>query len=250
MLNFSAIRKKGVLGKVLRLPLRLVPLDKEVPILQGRLRGKKWVTGSGDNHGYWLGSYELDMQKSFSSMIHKGDVLYDIGANAGFFTLLASELVGPAGRVFSFEPLPENVAYLKRHIDINHCNNVVVFEAAVSDKNGIDFLGKETSNAEWSILPGGTIKVKTLTLDDFCLKEKNAVPTHIKIDVEGNELAVLYGARRVLSDSSPVIFLETHGQQLHKQCCAFLNGIRYGIFSLDKRKSPEETHAIVAYKEK
>lgn len=250
MLNFSSIEKRGVLGRFLRAPLRLVPLNREFPILQGRLRGKKWVTGSGGNHGYWLGSYELEMQKSFCKTVGRGSVVYDIGANVGFFSLLASELSGPDGKVFSFEPLPENMACLKRHADINHCGNIVPVEAAVSDRDGQDLLGTEINSAESGLSPAGTVKVKTVTLDNFCFQQKNDIPTHIKIDVEGNELAVFHGARKLFSDFSPVVFLETHGRSLHEQCCHFLKEMGYKISPLDKKKPVKEAHAVMARKEK
>ncbi|NQV00191.1 MAG: FkbM family methyltransferase [Parcubacteria group bacterium] len=124
---------------MLRFPLKLIPSGVVVPVMQGVLKGKKWVVGSGDNHGYWLGSYEYRMQSFFAETIKPGSVVYDIGANVGFYTLLASKIVGVQGRVFAFEPLPENIFYVRKHVELNHCDNVVIIEAAVSEKNAIVF---------------------------------------------------------------------------------------------------------------
>jgi len=58
-MNFSAISNKNIFGKILRFPLRFIPTKVVVPILQGTLKGKKWIVGS-SNHGCWLGSYEYE----------------------------------------------------------------------------------------------------------------------------------------------------------------------------------------------
>src|SRR5512139_3781902 len=97
-MNFSGISNHSVVGKALRFPLRLIPDDATLPILQGRLRGKRWISGS-CNHGCWLGSYEYHKRVLFERTITPGSVVFDLGAHVGFYTLLASVLVGHAGRV-------------------------------------------------------------------------------------------------------------------------------------------------------
>ena len=103
MINFSAISDSTFVGMALRLPLRLIPRRAVVRILQGPLRGKRWIVGSSD-HGCWLGSYEAAKLKKITELVRPGMVCWDVGANAGLYTLLFAELVGRAGRVFAFEP--------------------------------------------------------------------------------------------------------------------------------------------------
>src|SRR5437899_3136746 len=86
-------------GRLLRLPLALVPRSATVCVLGGSLRGARWVVGSA-SHGCWLGWYEADKQRAFASLVKRGDVVFDIGAHVGFYTLLASRLCGPSGHVF------------------------------------------------------------------------------------------------------------------------------------------------------
>ena len=117
-MNFSAVPYHSWLGRVLRFPLRLLPPETIVPILQGRLRGKRWIVGSG-NHGCWLGSYEYEKRRAFEQTISAGNIVFDVGAHVGFYTLLASTLVGPTGRVVAFEPAPRNLRYLKEHLRLN-----------------------------------------------------------------------------------------------------------------------------------
>src|SRR5690242_8873726 len=123
------------LGRLIRLPLRLVPRGVVLPILAGPLRGKKWVVGTGP-HGYWIGTWEWDKQRLVQKLLRSGDSFFDVGANVGFYSLLASRLVGSAGRVVAFEPLPRNVQALKEHLRINRVRNVTVWEAAVSEAEG------------------------------------------------------------------------------------------------------------------
>src|SRR6185295_4714839 len=106
------------IGKLLRLPLKAVPKAAALPIMSGPSRGFRWVVGA-SIHGCWLGTYERTKQKRFAAAISLNHVVYDLGAQAGFYSLLASRLVGRQGMVYSFEPLPRNIRFLKKHIAIN-----------------------------------------------------------------------------------------------------------------------------------
>src|ERR1700722_9598796 len=110
--NLSGISKESLIGRLLRVPLRLIPRSTVLPIMQGALQGKKWRVGSGA-HGCWLGSYEFHKQKALQDEIKAGYVVYDIGANVGFYALLASVLVGETGFVYAFEPFPGNLRELR-----------------------------------------------------------------------------------------------------------------------------------------
>ncbi|HWZ58637.1 MAG TPA: FkbM family methyltransferase, partial [Gemmatimonadaceae bacterium] len=117
------------------MPLRVVPRERPVPILGGPLRGWRWIPAAA-SHGCWLGTFERAEQDVFARTVRPGDVVYDLGANVGFYTLLAARLAGPTGRVVAFEPVPRNLGYLRRHIALNQCENVTVVAAAVSDRSG------------------------------------------------------------------------------------------------------------------
>ncbi len=103
MIDFKQISHKTIIGRLLRFSLRFIPPHTVLPILQGELRRSKWIIGA-SIHGCWLGSYEYKMQRLFKNMISQGSVVYDIGAHAGFYTLLASKIVGLRGKVVAFEP--------------------------------------------------------------------------------------------------------------------------------------------------
>jgi len=164
--NFSAISDKTLVGKLLRSPLDLIPRNTVVPILQGSLKGRKWIVGS-SNHGCWLGSYEYDKRLAFERVVGDGGVVFDIGAHVGFYTLLASVLVGPSGKVIAFEPVPRNVRYLQAHLRINHVSNVELIEAAVSDRMGVASFDESPGNSTGHLACGGSLRVKTVALDQL-----------------------------------------------------------------------------------
>jgi FkbM family methyltransferase len=233
-MNWTSISNTSLIGRLLRLPLRLIPRQTVVPILQGPLRGKKWIVGSG-NHGYWLGSYELGKRALFVKTIPPGGVVYDLGANVGYYTLLSAVLAGPRGRVFAFEPLPRNLEFLRRHLSLNRIDNATVIEAAVTDRGGTVRFEEDASTSKGRIGAQGTLEVRSVALDELVARERMPRPDLLKIDIEGGEFLALQGARRILTESHPVIFLSTHSGKVHKECLAFLELLGYRIVPIDRR---------------
>jgi FkbM family methyltransferase len=233
-MNLSAIPRDTLLGRLVRWPLRLIPEGSQVRILQGPLRGKRWIAGS-STHGCWFGSYELPKQKAFSQALKPGDVVYDLGANVGFYSLLASVLVGPQGKVCSFEPAPRNLLILRKHLALNGITNCKIYEAAVSDSRGF---AKFDPSGDWSqghltAVTTNSFTVPTISLDDLVSSGELPPPQVIKCDIEGAEYAALQGALKLLKAAAPIIFLATHGPEIHEQCCQLLTTLHYSLRSLD-----------------
>jgi FkbM family methyltransferase len=220
------------LGKAVRLPLRLIPKGMVLPILRGPLRGKRWVVGSG-THGCWLGTYEADKIKLFAKTVKPGHVVYDIGANVGLYTLLASRLAGPEGKVFAFEPLPRNLIHLSRHVHLNHCSNVTILPFAVSDRSGSARFDASAGSHQGCLTERGDIEVQTVTLDGLLSSGAIAPPNILKVDVEGAEAKVLSGAEHLISVYKPAIFLATHGLEAHRLCCEWLEVREYNLQPLN-----------------
>lgn len=246
-MNFSGVSDKSVVGKALRLPLRLLPPDTVLPILQGKLRGRKWISGS-SNHGCWLGSYELHKCKAFEHWVAMGSVVFDIGANVGFYSLLASILVGPEGRVFAFEPVPLNLRFLHKHLRLNCIDNVVVIAAAVADGAGIAHFDLGMTPSMGHLAPNGGLTVRTFSLDEMVEAGELPPPDYIKIDVEGSEAKVLFGAQSVLAEFHPTIFLATHSKELHGKCSRLLRSFGYILEPLNA-PSLDQTDEVLAYAE-
>jgi FkbM family methyltransferase len=221
---------EALLARILRLPLSLIPSEAQVRILRGPLRGMKWIKGSGPN-AFWFGTYEVARVRAFADMITQGAVVYDVGANVGIYSLLASLRAGPSGKVYAFEPLERNLQHLRRHIALNNLQNCTVFEEAVCNEEGTRRFSTAASDfCTARLSPDGEIRVPSTTLDSCIYGAKRLRPPDIiKIDVEGAELEVLEGAHRALAEFHPTIFLEIHGTQLHAECRAFLSKKGYQI---------------------
>jgi FkbM family methyltransferase len=243
-MNLSGIPSESVLGRLLRAPLRWIPRDARVPILQGRLRGTWWIVGS-STHGCWLGSYEHEKRRAFESEIFAGGTVFDVGAHVGFYTLLASKLAGPEGRVVAFEPVPRNLLFLREHLRLNRVKNVEVVEAAASSRSGSVSFDLGPTHTMGAVTGSGGLVVRSVALDDFVESGTAPAPDVIKMDIEGEELRALEGARRLLERSRPTVFLATHGAEVHEGCCRLLAGLGYDLATLDGRRL-EESEEVVA----
>jgi len=159
----------------------------------------------------------------FKNVLKEGDVFIDLGANIGYFSLLASRLVGKKGKVFSFEPEPTNFSCLKKNLEINNYRQARSFLKAVSDKNGkiklfvCDYdTGHHTINQYEGIKSYSRgrstvekeIEIDAVTLDSF-LGDKTDRVDVIKMDVEGAEMLALIGMDKVLRDNMDIkMFIE------------------------------------------
>jgi FkbM family methyltransferase len=199
--RFLAFNKP--LGRLIRQPLRMIPFNATLRVLKGPLRGARWIAGSSP-HGCWIDSYEQPFQVLFFSIVPNGGVVWDIGAHVGFYSLLAAR---KAAKVLAFEPLPENLTFLHRHVELNSLQQrIEVFPIAVSDHDGqAMFRIVPGDRSEGSLGPDGTMAVRTIKLDSLGI-----VPDLIKIDVEGNEYAVLSGARQTLTVHHPSVLVALH----------------------------------------
>lgn len=228
MRDLEAIKAESVFGKLLRLPLRLVPSTAVVPVLTGPARGLKWVVGAG-THGNWIGSYELDQQRLLARRFHECGttcVFYDIGANVGFYSLLAAKLM-PNGHVLAFEPFDRNIGFLNRHVGLNGTSNIEVKKMAIGAYNGTTHFKAGAHHATGYVASDGEIEVAIRSIDHLIAEEALPLPQVIKIDVEGAELAVLTGMSLTLRDVRPALFISTHSEQLQQQCVDLLTSHGY-----------------------
>lgn len=167
------------------------------------------------------GSYESETAHVLLSTLRQGDLFVDVGAHVGYFSLLAGMMVGPSGQVLSFEPDSANFDHLLGHLQDNHLNNVRPMSWAVGDSTRIiDFYVNSDNDGGHAVWNPGNHSFNTLsrahprrrpayqtTLDD-ALIGANLPIRAIKVDTEGNELAVMRGARRTLTETDPLVVLE------------------------------------------
>ncbi len=166
-----------------------------------------------------VGAYEPGCVCALREHLSEGSVCVDVGANLGYFSILMSQIVGKRGRIIAFEPMPDTVQILRENIAVNRLENVIVIEAAASDKSGsVQLLSgaservtKTASMVGYRLEgPARTTLARSLRLDDY-FAGSTRFPDLIKIDVEGAELIVLKGARETIARSSPTLIVEIHG---------------------------------------
>jgi len=165
---------------------------------------------------FLYGVYEIATTKFVTAALQPGDCFVDVGANVGYYSVLAGTRVGPAGEVHAFEPVPRLRCQLQRNVEMNGLHNVVAHESAVWSEEG-EIAFYETLSAEnsgiSSVFPGPArtampCKVGATTLDELARRIRRRIDL-IKIDVEGGELAVFEGGPRLLdSAEAPVLIFE------------------------------------------
>lgn len=168
---------------------------------------------------YLYGSFEPAITSLLAALIPPGGTVLDVGANFGYYTLLASSTVGPAGKVYAFEPDPRNIERLTTVLNANNATNVQHVAEGVFDSVGtVSFhlaADAEDNLGSSSILAGGqgrsTIEITTTTLDIFMTSRGLQSADLMKMDIEGAELQALKGAREVLAAKRiRQILLELH----------------------------------------
>ncbi len=168
-------------------------------------------------------SYDADLQRVISDHLPEGGVFMDIGANVGFFTLLAARRVGKGGQVHAFEPEPRTYAALRRNIALNRLTNVTAWQLALSDTAGTATLFPHAggNSGAASLRPlensGPPVAVELDTYDRLAAERGLPVPSLIKIDVEGAETKVIRGMTQLLSqETKPPILMEISEFSLEK----------------------------------
>ena len=191
------------------------------------------------------GGWELKNINLMRRLIRSKDVIFDIGAHIGHFTIFAASLIDKYGKVFAFEPAPSNFMFLNENLIYNNFDNSVkAFPIAVSDMTGkIDFYQDgNTGGTEYSMFPnrhgkhGISFSVETMPLDHFSEKQNITSVNFIKIDTEGSELKILYGAKKILYNN-PNIFLliELHPWVVKPiQICSFLNEYKMNFYDINR----------------
>ncbi len=197
--------------------------------------------------------YEPDVSLTLIRLVRNGDSVVDVGANAGFFSVLLGALTGAAGRVLSIEPGTHNLSRLKNNLSLNGFSHVTVSDRPVTDKEGevSFFINSDDSggNALWD--PGqfpGNQKtsenpiahtLSATTLEQAVAASGLPVPRLIKIDTEGAEQRILEGAGSLIRERKvPYVVAELHEFGLSKMGCSqaslrsLMEGHGYSTFLL------------------
>ncbi len=213
-----------------------------ISVAAGDLKGYQVLLNMKTEKSRWLGTYEPELQAALRDFLKPGQVVYDVGANIGYVTLMLAHNVGASGQVFAFEALPDNVDRTRRNIELNHLKNVTIVPAAVLDKSvPVTFyvhdsvgMGKAAGSAgRREEHYKAEIQVAGLALDDFVFEQGNPGPQAVKMDIEGGEVLALPGMRRVLSEFHPIMLLELHGPESEKVAWETLTSAGYRLLAME-----------------
>src|SRR5262249_30228384 len=148
-------------------------------------------------NGYWIGHYEFSIQEALKRELKLGHTFYDVGANAGFFTLVAAGLVGSQGKCVAFDPSPDNYTSITEQIQLNALNHCTVVKQAIADFTGrAKFFFAMPGSAQGHLGESRNgeqhVEVEVTTFDEAC--GRFGKPDFIKMDIEGAEVKALQGA--------------------------------------------------------
>lgn len=162
----------------------------------------------------YFDSFESKNLKLYQTMIKSGNIVFDVGANIGIYSLLASKSLGKDGQIYSFEPSETAFERLNINVNLNNFKNIITIKEGVSDITGECSFYVCEDDAYNSIgsqpmkSPLRSITIPTTTIDDFVIKHNIKNVNIIKVDTEGAEYLVFKGAINTLENFKPIIFFE------------------------------------------
>jgi FkbM family methyltransferase len=236
----QAIYKIGPLARFIRRGLnRLAPTGLvEVKVAAGDLAGATILLDMQIDKDYWLGTYEPELQAALRELIPPKAVIFDVGANIGYVSLLLAKAAGEEGKVFAFEALPSNVEQLRCNLELNGMETrVTVVACAVTQAPGpVRFLvhasggmGKAAGSAGRIDNYQSEITVPGISLDAFVYSQGNPPPQVVKMDIEGGEGMAVAGMRRLLTETPPLMLMELHGPDASREVWNALTAAGYSI---------------------
>lgn len=187
-------------------------MDVKLPLLDSTVTLRTKTFWKEFENGEW----ERGCIQCAMDVARNGDVLFDVGASAGAYTILFSKLVGPKGLICAFEPDPKAFDFLQDNIRMNRLRNVRAENIALTDSAGtVTFLAPRLGEGNSSSVYAESwwkkrFTARATTIDLYC-RLNRIQPRGLKIDVEGAECSVINGALEVLEKCHPWLLLEFHG---------------------------------------
>jgi FkbM family methyltransferase len=240
----SGLRRVPVVGDFLSWTSRkLVPRDALiwVRIQHGPCEGLWMRLNPRTGQNVQKGIGEPQVQKALMDHMRPGMTFYDLGANIGFFSLMAARIVGPQGRVVSFEADPEIAGRLRENLERNQFSHAHVEQKAIwSEAATVSFARVDPNTSPDRGLghvstdgsAPGTITVEAVSLDQYA--ESHPPPDFLKCDVEGAEVAVFEGAAKLLSEKRPILLVEMHTPENQRVLLQKYAGLGYLCQNLDE----------------
>ena len=192
----------------------------------------------------FFGTHEPVATAVYLEHLQEGDHVLDVGANLGYYLLLAAQAVGPSGKILGFEPARDVYSILERNVARSGLPHIKVFPWAIGGSNGsTDFYESEIPNLGSVIQDHRCSQTRTTVpikrLDDLLNEFPGFHPNVLRMDVEGGELTVLEGAQQTLQKYRPTLFIEFHtnllGWKPVREAILKLHGLGYSSSVLVER---------------
>ena len=234
--------------------LKKIGLDKVLLLLIDMPKlGYKFFCRINRDDFLFMTNHENEIMEHFNPK--SGDIVVDVGAHIGLYSLIAAKRVGPGGKVIAIEPDPENFKILRKNILLNRSKNIEALEcAAYSAREKLKLFLPELEQGRTifnTVMQdrGKTsinfLEVEANTLDNI-LESKNITEVNwIKIDVEGAELEVLKGAVNTLSSNKDTTFvIEIHGSEIYRELLGYLKTYNLTIMFEKSNEKGDWRHVI------
>lgn len=202
----------------------------------GPAAGLKFQIRLPGDKAVWAGTYEKEFSEAIAAGVPAGAVCFDVGGYRGYMSGVMA--LHGADKVYVFEPLPANQQAIQRLCQLNQALQISLQPVAV---------GAEDTDMQMKVMPDASMgkladsdfqrdipaesemTVRVRSLDSMISSGAVQIPQLIKIDVEGAELQVLRGARNLLAEHRPLLFIEAHSAELECDCSAFLTDLAYSV---------------------
>lgn len=268
MLKVCELPRKALQNSVRLVPWRLRAVIKRIPLVAelqrwivqrtfegrefvhvvdaGPAKGLRSIVVLPDDKGIWTGTYELSFVSALTGTIRPGDVCFDVGGWRGYVG--GAMAIAGAAQVVIFEPLPANCDRIRALQRLNPRLPIRLVQAAVAEAD---------SQTRFAVMPATSmgklcdapfqagvcgkesITVDVVSLDSWLERSNSPLPQVVKVDVEGAELMVLKGARRMLQQSRPTWFIEAHSHTLAAEVVEILEPLGYDVRTLETDKRPD-----------
>ena len=197
---------------------------------------------------YFFGRYEVEKKETllWKKILKEGQTIFDIGANIGYYSLMASKRIGN-GKIYAFEPVKQTFERLTKNVKLNNFKNIKLNNLAVSNEVGtVDIYVANSKNTGTSSITkhmhfnGDKQTVKSVTIDHFIKSNNIEAMDIVKIDVEGAEMMVIEGMEKSLRKFNPIVMIELIDERLKaagssiKEAYDFFEKLNYKPYQLDR----------------
>ena len=173
--------------------------------------GLKYYLDDKDSLGLSISqTHEKTETKIVKQIVKEGDIVIDVGAHIGYYTLIFAKIVGTKGKVFAFEANKKNFDILEKNVLKNNFKNVICENMIISDKIGkVQMYSLDSSTANRLFDEGGNdkIEVDSITLDEY-FKQQSKKINFIKLDIQGAEPLAIKGMNQIMENNSEIKIIQ------------------------------------------